>query len=177
MIPFRRWNSAIILLGSALFVAAGVWMMADDAAAMDLHAGMGVPIVLTKVAGLLSVLFFGAGLIGVLAKGFHSRPGFAVTQEGITDNSTLTAAGFVPWGDITGLRTHTFKLAATSTLLVFVSNPEGYIRSSSSPLTRFARWANHKWLGTPVTVTAETLGCSHEELYKMVSAGRSASLA
>ncbi len=152
-------------------------MMTDETSATDLHAGMGVPPVLTKVFGLLSVLFFGLCAVAVITKWLDRRPGFVVDGAGINDNSSATSAGFVPWGDITGFGTHGAPWLSPPTLLVYVSNPAAYIHSAPNALTRFTRWANHKLLGTPVTVTATTLACSHEELQMAVSAGRDASLA
>lgn len=115
---------------------------------------------------MVSVFFFGlCGLIGV-KKIFDSKPGLTLNSEGITDNSSGVAAGFIQWSEIDGINESQFQ--KQKFVSIMVKNPEKYLNSGSA-LQKIAKKANLKMCGTPINISANSLKMKYEELFKTVT--------
>jgi hypothetical protein len=112
-----------------------------------------------------AVIFF--GVLGFfLAKKLNDpAPGIVVTAEGFTDNSSgLT--GTVRWADVTGLEELTLM---GQKLLVKLRNPADYIAKQSNPFKRQLMQTNLKSYGSPITISANALECTYDELKALLA--------
>ena len=53
-----------------------------------------------KLVGLIGIIFFGYICIYYIKRGIEGTPLVIVNEEGITDNSSATSVGFIPWENI-----------------------------------------------------------------------------
>lgn len=154
-IPLNKTKLFLGIVGSLLFVILGVWLFMN---ASDLHRNsvrfISNPQVI-KVVGVIAVLFsLAIGTFG-FKKLFDKKVGLLIDKNGITDNSNASSLGFIPWCDITGVRTE--KVMSTKFLIIEVQKPNEYIEKEKSVIKRRLLASNMKMYGTPVSITSNTL--------------------
>ncbi len=107
----------------------------------------------------LTALFAGRRL-------FDRTPGLVLDAEGLVDHSNALGAGRVRWDEIREIRVT--RSGAQRFLTVVVDDPRKFI-DRGSRLRRKATEANHRKAGSPVNVTARTLGIAFEDLVEKTS--------
>lgn len=121
---------------------------------------------LIRNIGFAGVSFFGLALIILIIKFFDNKPGLIIDRNGITDNTNFSSIGLIKWSDITGIGKE--KVLSTEFLLIKVKNPENYIEKSN-PMKKISLKQNMNVYGTPITITANGLECSFEELEQLIN--------
>lgn len=86
-----RMRLGLAVLGSGLFIAAGVYLVIDG----DRSA-----------VGIMGIVFFGAGAVLGLGKMFSRRPVLVVDERGISNATSLFGTKFLPWADIARVYEH-----------------------------------------------------------------------
>src|SRR5690606_36586943 len=92
----------LLVLGAAVFVALGIWMVSIDS---DTAEGTyrSRDAVVVNAIGLAAVVFFGlCGLLG-LRQLCNRSAGLTLRPADLYDKSTALAAGFVPCTDVVGI--------------------------------------------------------------------------
>lgn len=113
-------------------------------------------------AGAAAILFFGLAFISVLRKMLSTSFGLTITDEGITDNSSASSLGFIPWKMITGVRET--MMNHRRILCVMIHAPEQLIEIQKSSAKRFVLNQNFRLTGTPFIITTSTLDCDFDML-------------
>ena len=132
---------------SILFIATGIKYILDPAKYISFIFRNTE---LIRITGFAMLIFSALGFLYILFKAFDKKPGLIISKNGITDNSHFCSAGLIKWSEIIGIRTH--QVMSTKFLLIDVSNPEKFIRESSS----FKAWlmkTNLKMYNTPLSIT------------------------
>jgi hypothetical protein len=159
VIELSKGKAVLMILGSFAFVAVGYWLFRMDAAAMkgapsdDPHLVHGV-----GLAGM--VLFSLSGIFGI-RKLFDKKPGLVLNSAGIIDNSSVLAAGFIPWSKITGAEI--YEVRRQKMLIVKVRNPEEFIQRGNVLRQATVRMGS-KMSGSPIAITSNTLKINFTEL-------------
>ncbi len=159
-IPLSKTKINLIILGSVMFVAAGLWMlfyMADQQTRFD-------P-VFVKIVGIFAVLFFGATGILSFVKLFDGKPGLTIDENGIINNSSGVSNNLIEWNDVTGIRTE--QVMSTKFVLIDVSKPEKYIERANKIKGKMMM-SNLKMYGTPLSIASTSLKCSFDELETLI---------
>jgi hypothetical protein len=160
VIALSKSKVLMLIAGSLVFVAIGLWMFQKDAAEISADRIFNNPL-FVHAAGIAGVIFFGlTGAFGIW-KLFDTKPGFVLSAAGLVDNSSGVAAGFIPWSEVTGFSV--FTVVNQQTLIVKVRNPERYIEAGN-PLKRALNRANFKLCGSPIAITSTTLTIGFAEL-------------
>lgn len=167
IIELSRTKLVLLILGACAFVVAGVWLLSLDAA--EIRSGRGFrfffndPTVVYG-AGVASILFFGAcGLYG-LRKMFDKKPGLVLNSDGIVDNASGVAAGFIPWSEVTG--SGVVEIQKQKMLVIGVRDPQKYIDRGGA-LRRAMNKANSGMTGSPVAIPSVTLKINFSELVSL----------
>lgn len=93
-------------------------------------------------------------------------PGLVIDDLGIEDYSSAVTGPKIYWKDITAIEVLIIK---SQPLILFkVSNPQIYIDGAKG-FKRKMMALNYKWYGTPLSISANGLRISFEELLKLVS--------
>jgi hypothetical protein len=160
VIELSRNKVLLLLLGSCIFVALGVWLFLMDAETIRREMPLRNPLLIHGV-GVAGVVFFSLCAVMAARKMLDKKPGLVLNSSGIIDNSSGVSAGFIPWSEILGAQI--FEVMGQRTLIILVKNPEAYVERGSK-LKRVANRANYKMCGSPIAITSNTLKISFPEL-------------
>lgn len=159
-IPLSKTKLLFGIAGSILFVVLGFYLFTTIAEQETKFNPMFV-----KVAGLTSVLFFGAAGIYGIIKLFDKSVGLIIDEKGIIDNTNASSIGLIKWADIIEIRTK--QVMSTKFLLIFTKNPEGILETVSG-MKRKLMAGNMKMYGTPLSITSKTLKYNFSDLEKLL---------
>lgn len=166
VIALSRRKLILMIAGSLLFVAAGVWFVAaSDDGSLVTTLGRFVPPWFVHGLGAAAALFGAAGVAYGIAKSRDKKPGLTLSSAGMVDNSSAVAAGFIPWSEVTGL--DTFQIQSQRMLVVHVTNPGKYIERGSA-LKRALNRANAGMCGSPIVISSNALQIPFDELRTVV---------
>jgi hypothetical protein len=161
-IPLSKTKISLLLVGSIAFVIGGIFFIITP----ETFISVIFPnLELIRVAGIASILFFGATSIYGARKFVDKSVGLTIDDNGITDNTNASSAGLINWGDITEIKTK--QVMSTKFLLIFISNSDKYLDRVSGLKRRLMR-GNMKMYGTPLSITSNTLKYSFNDLEKLI---------
>lgn len=154
-IGLNRKKLVLILLGSTLFVAAGLWFVINT-------SSVNKDPTYVKIVGMASILFFGCIFFFTIRKLLDKKPGLIIDNSGITDNASGVSAGYISWHDVEDIRV--CQVRKEKFLMIIVRNPQDYLNRQSNGLKRRIMQQNHKYYGSPVSISANTLKIGFKEL-------------
>ena len=163
-VPLSKKKLVLTFLGSLLFVAIGLWLVIERPNSRNLFFGNPV---LVLGAGAAGILFFGFVAVKVFPKLTDKKPGLIIDQEGITDNSSALAAGFIPWSDVDEIRI--MEVMNQRFLMVIVNNPEQYINRATNAISRRLASANYSSYGSPISISSHALQMDFDQLHALLS--------
>ena len=160
-IPLSKSKITGLIIGSLLFVAAGIFMLAGDKySSFNFY-----PSEVIKTAGSIAVLFFGACAIIGIKKMFDKKMGLVIDSEGITENTSAVSIGFIPWEDIQGIGE--YNVMSNKMVLIYLHDNKKYI-------SRYSSWKktlvnkNINVCGTPISISANSLQISYHDLKQKI---------
>jgi hypothetical protein len=163
-IPLSKSKLILMLIGALVFVAIGFWFIIAPPQIDNSYWGNPTKI---TIAGYASIIFFGLCAVVLIRKLPDTKPGLIIDSTGLTDNSSGLSAGHILWIDIENisvLEIHKQKL-----LMLEVKNPQDYIDRQNSLFKRKGMELNYKMYGTPLSLTANGLKISFQELFALVT--------
>jgi hypothetical protein len=162
-IPLSKKKITLIFIGSVIAVALGAWFVTapDTFSKGPLRSELVVYIV-----GLAAIVFFGMVAFYALRKLPDNKPGMIIDESGITDNSSGVAAGQILWSDINSVSVITVQ--KQSFILLHVKNPQDYIDRQRGIFKKKMMQMNYKMYGSPLTLSANGLKITFDELYELV---------
>ena len=169
--PLSKTKLFLGILGSLVFVVLGIYFLINSASFFEGETVWWKSPIFLKIIGLISILFFGSTGIYGFKKLSDPNMGVKIDQNGITDHSNASSIGFISWSDIVKIRIQ--EVVSTKFILVEVANPEDYIQKASSKFQAKLMRSNFKLYKTPISITANTLACSFDELEKAIEEGYS----
>jgi len=163
IIELSKTKLRMLVIGSVIFVAMGLWMVQFDSVQIAARHRYNSPVLMYGI-GVIVILFFGfCGVVGI-RKLLDKKPGLILNSAGIHDNSSGVAAGFVPWSEITGFSI--FEMQKQKILVIKLLEPERYIMTGGA-FKRILNRMNYKMCGSPVAISANSLKVGFDELLKI----------
>jgi hypothetical protein len=155
--PDRR-KLLLLVLGSAGFVAIGIWLASGGAEG-------GISPWKRFAATWLGIPFFGfAGCYG-LYRLLRPQPALLIDEAGITDRSTASAAGLIRWEEIDHLKRHEYM--GQPMLGIVLKDFDGFA-GRLSPGHRAALLATRE-LGIPaINIPRMSVGIELDELEELL---------
>ncbi|MDE3744149.1 STM3941 family protein [Maribacter polysaccharolyticus] len=164
-IPIGKKKISLLLFGSLLFVAGGIWMALEPEKFVQNIFRINNPDTI-RIWGIAGIVFFGlTGIYGII-KLSDKKAGLIIDSDGITDNTNATSIGLIEWTDITGIRTE--QIMSTKFLLIDIENPEKYLKKAKNELRTKLMKANLNSYGTLISITSNTLEYNFEEMEKLI---------
>lgn len=164
-IASSRSKTLLLLVGACAFVAAGYWLFSLDAEVIEARRTFNSP-ALVRGLGIASMVFGGLAIFGLVRKLLDPSPGLVLDERGLTDNSTASSVGFIPWSEISGFQVGTTQ--GQRILYVLVREPERYI-ASASPFKRALLKVGQKVGPSPFGITSNTLKIGFDELVELAN--------
>ena len=158
-IPLSKGKLTMLLIGSVIFIVIGLWFLISPPKINNPIFGNPT---LILVSGIASILFFGFCAFFIFKKLQDDKAGLIIDETGITDNASGISAGHIPWTDIKEIKTR--QVMNQKFLMIFVDNPNDYIRRQTNAIIRKAAEINFKNYGSPISISANTLKCNFDDL-------------
>jgi len=104
------------------------------------------------ITAIVVVIIWAAYLI--ITQSSRTKPGLIIGEQGITDYSTVTSIGFIPWSDITSVQesADTFR---RKLIILIVKNPDVYINKAS--MMRESLQVRYQEFGSPIVIATGNL--------------------
>ncbi len=109
--------------------------------------------------GWLGLLVFGPATAYLVYRAIVRRPALRLTADGLTDESSMTSVGFVPWSEIVGVSTE--EISKVTLVGVRVREPDEFV-ASLRWFRRIAARTNLRMFGVPVWINPSGLGGAAE---------------
>lgn len=165
VIGLSKVKILVLMLGAAVFVLLGAWLLSVDVQEIESHRRFNNPVLFYGI-GIVSIVFFGlCGFIGV-KKFFDNSPGVIISSKGILDNSSGISAGLISWEEVVGISE--YQVQKQKFVSIHVKDPEKYVNNGNA-LKRMANRANIKMCGTPLNISANNLKISYDELLETIT--------
>jgi len=152
IIYLRRGRLVFAALGSVAFVAGGFFLMMHPELADEWMA---------QLIGAISILFFGAASFYILFRLVKPKPAVILRDDGIIDQASGLAAGFIPWSEITSV--HIATMHYQRFLCLVPSHPD-LVLAQQSAAKRALMQANIGLVGTPVAIPMDYLNMPGDQL-------------
>lgn len=117
--------------------------------------------VFSKIVGYVSLALFIPALIYILYKFSGNSPALILDSTGLTDNSSATSPGFIPWHEIEKFEVK--SIYSTSLLGVVLKNNHSFTRSPNS-FSRFLNILNSSMFTSSYMISTNSLDIDFEEL-------------
>ena len=163
-VPLSKSKNVLMLIGSVAFVAIGLWFVIAPPQIDNSYWGNPTKI---AIAGYASIIFFGLCAVVLIRKIPDAKPGLIIDNTGLTDNSSALSAGHILWTDIENISV--LEIQKHKMLMLEVKNPQDYINRQNSLFKRKGMELNYKMYGTPLSITANGLKISFQELLTLVT--------
>lgn len=163
-IELSRARLVLVILGALLMAGLGGWMMlADEQGSLIETLRRFCPPAAVHVVGGAALLFFGGCAVYGVRKLFDRKPGLILNAQGLVDNSSGVAAGFIPWSEIRGVSP--LFLGRQQMVSVHLVDPERYVARGNA-VKRALNRANMGVCGTPIVISPTVLAVSFDELMR-----------
>jgi hypothetical protein len=135
---FNKRKMALVMIGCIAFVALGVFLIFVNANLLE------------SITGVVSILFFGFGLVIYTRNILRGNAGLVIDSSGIYDSTTIPAAGKIPWSEIRSIR------VKYQTMAIELLHPEEYLERKRG-ISKWLAGLNKKIYGTPAIISLSTL--------------------
>lgn len=156
-----RKKSLLMLIGSLLFVAVGIWMFIK---AEDIRKY--TPF-LIKATGIMAILFFGFGVYVSIGHLIKSRLMLVIDEAGINIGSARSLSEKIGWEHIKGFSE--IKIRSTKIIVVQVDNPHYWIDSEKKKMRKNMMKFNMNYCGSPLTISASSTRMKHTKLMELLN--------
>lgn len=150
------------MLGSLIFVILGVFFVIKP----EIFEGRRSSHEMIFLAGAACTLFFGVCLAISIRKIFSKQVGLIINSEGLIDKSAGNSAGEILWIDVKDVVT--INIMNQKFVSIIVKNPDKYIDAQRNFFKRKLMAQNYKMIGTPISISPNTLKISFTELYNIL---------
>jgi len=158
IIYLRRGRLVMLAVGSLVFVAAGFFLVTHPELQGVWEA---------RIAGAIGIVLSMVAFFYFLSRLLHPRPALILRDDGIVDEASGVAAGFIPWSEIASV--HVATIQKQKALCFVLYHPEGLL-SQQSAAKRFLMQANMSLVGAPMTVPMDGLTMPGDQLLVEVEA-------
>jgi hypothetical protein len=102
------------------------------------------------VVGWVGLAFFIPATTYAVVRALLPQIALRLSADGLTDGSSMSAVGFVPWSQISGVGTS--EISGSRLVGVYLRDPEAFI-AGLGPIRRVAARTNLRMFGAPVWIS------------------------
>ena len=158
-IELSKKKILLMLLGSLAFVVIGLWFEISPPPISNPYWGNPTKL---AIVGYASIFFFGLCAFILFQKLSDNKPGLIIDGTGVTDNSSGVSAGQILWSDLEDISV--MEMNRQKLIMLHVKNPQEYIDKQTSGFKRKMLQMNYNMYGTPLSISANGLKISFDEL-------------
>ncbi len=143
-----RWSGARLIAFGLFMAILPMIMVSFPPAGSPLLSGA------YRWAGWIGLALFGPATAYLVYRGLRHRVELRLTADGFTDDSSLTAVGFVPWSEVAGVSTA--EISKATMVGVQLRDADAFI-AKLSWFRRIAARTNMRMFGVPVWINPARL--------------------
>ncbi|MFK7969343.1 MAG: STM3941 family protein [Bacteroidia bacterium] len=163
-IPLSKTRVVISILLIGLMVLLGLFICLNPDEFLDSYLGS---FWIFRLFSILLWALFCFYFVLVLRQLFDRKPGLAITEQGIIDNTSFEFAPIlILWEDI--MEVNTIKIKSQPVLVIYTYKPEKYINLGKNIYERYTRRSNHRMYGSSIIIGAHSLKISFNELKRLI---------
>jgi hypothetical protein len=152
-------KSTFMLVGSILFVALGVWILSKPD---NYNAWIAGNLIIAYGIGLVTVIFFGFGIIIGIKRIIKSEIAIIIDSKGLNVDPKNSLTKFIEWKDILGFKE--IKIQSQRIIIIKVSNPNHWIEKETRVIRKKIMQFNLKSYDSPFNIAAAGLDIGYKEL-------------
>ncbi len=162
-IPLSRKKLILLILGALILVVASIFgTITPETFTSPLFRNPEV----IRIISSIGLGFFGICLGFIVKKFFDKNVGLIIDKSGITDHSSATSVGLIPWEDIKSFKT--IQVASTKILIIQVRTPKNYIKFAKNRFIKHVMIMNMKKYGSPLYIISSSLQIRFDELESLL---------
>ncbi|WP_343565320.1 STM3941 family protein [Sphingobacterium sp.] len=150
-------KSILMLLGSLLFVAGGIFFVMHPES-FDREP------TLTIALGIICILFFGCAAILSIRYLFSNRLMLEITDQGLDIGDKFKT--FIEWKDITGFKE--IAIYSSPIIIILIKNSDAVINQETNKIKKKMMQFNMNY-GSPYSISKGNMNISHKELLKLLN--------
>jgi len=124
-----------------------------------------VPSMVAELIGYASLLLFIPAMFYMVYKLSDHSPVLIIDSVGLTDHTSATSPGFIPWREI---KSFEVKKVHSTPLLGIVLKDPATISKKMSPLSRFLNQLNTKMMSSSYMISTATLDIEFNKLEELI---------
>ncbi len=152
-------KSILMLIGSIIFIALGIWMLIN---ANNFTGWKARNPILTQGIGVISIIFFGFGIFVGIKRLIKTELALIIDSKGLNVNPKKSLSEYIEWKDILGFRE--IKIKSTRIIIIRVKNPDQWIEKEKSFFRRKLMQFNLNYYDSPFNISAAGLDIRYKEL-------------
>ena len=170
-IPIKKVFFIFPILGSIAFVISGIYIIVSSFSKLSeisKNNFFSNPFVMVFI-GILSITFFGFGLIILFRKFLDKNPGLIIDSIGIIDNTTAFSTKRIKWENIKQIKKYNLLFGLFGQFIVIiVDNYDIYIKQFNNKLFQIMARLDYKMTGSPINIPSNVLKCKQKELINIL---------
>jgi hypothetical protein len=152
-----------LLFFSILFLVASLWILLNQP---EVRNPIFNNLIIKNAASVLGSLMGLGGIYFFTKKILDKKPGVIIDNIGIVDNSSGVSIGRIPWSDVMAVDER--AVITQKFVTIYLKNPEDYINKETNSIKRKMLKMSFKESGSPVSISANGLKISFNELKKIL---------
>lgn len=153
----NKGKSILMLLGSLLFVAGGIFFVMHPES-FDREP------TLTIVLGIICILFFGFAAIVFIRYLLSNRLLLEITDQGLDIGDKFKT--FIEWQDITGFKE--IAIYSNPIIIILIKNSDAVLNQETDRIKKKMMQFNMNY-GSPYNISNGNMNISHKELLKLLN--------
>ncbi|MGL6194227.1 MAG: STM3941 family protein [Thermoguttaceae bacterium] len=121
-----------------------------------------------RIGSFVAALIFLLGAIWGISELTYTNAGIEISKEGICDNSTRMACGFVPWTNVKKILVISSKGHCYGSFIL--NDPKQVLAQSPGWLARFLNTLNHYNFASPVRINLQGFKIKRDDLINLLYA-------
>jgi hypothetical protein len=164
-VPLSKSKLLFLLLLGIMFVAGGLFFIFDPSEFSKSNYRR-TPESVSIIIGFACVIFFGAGIVICIVKLFDKKPGLRIDEFGVTINPG-TNSSIIKWSSIKTFEIQT--ISRTKLIGIKLKDPQAFINDIDNVFKRKLAAMSFNLSKTPVSISANSLKCSTDQLYAILT--------
>ena len=157
-------KSFLLLIGSLLFVIAGIYAMAnaDDVSGFrhrDPHYG--------RILGMVTVLFFGLGIYGSIKQLLKNQLALLISERGLNINPNAAYSEYIDWKNIQGFSM--INTAEDKLIIIEIDNPQYWLDKEKNKILKTLLKSNLKNYGSPLNFPANSINLTNSTVMNVLN--------